>query len=184
MEVNYFTTLYWFCHTSTWIRHKCTHKNNRAWNNANMKVKILLSISMCSIIIIRAIDTFTGFPHSECRLNLPTHFKLDVVMWLILANEMWPSMSLPFPSRLVTTVINHPWSGSKWWAFLMVQCVKNLPAMQETQEIQIPPLGSEDPPEGENGSPLQYSCLENPMDRGAWRATVQRVAKSQTQLSN
>ena len=39
------------------------------------------------------------------------------------------------------------------------------------------------PGEG-NGYPLQYSCLENSMDRGAWRATVQRVAKSQTQLSN
>ena len=35
-----------------------------------------------------------------------------------------------------------------------------------------------------HGSPLQYSCLENPMDRGAWRATVHGVAKSQTQLSN
>ena len=32
----------------------------------------------------------------------------------------------------------------------------------------------------ENGNPLQYSCLGNPMDREAWRATVQRVAKSQT----
>ena len=31
-----------------------------------------------------------------------------------------------------------------------------------------------------NGNPLQYSCLENPMDRGAWRATVHGVAKSQT----
>ena len=31
-----------------------------------------------------------------------------------------------------------------------------------------------------NGSPLQYSCLENPMDRGAWQATVHRVAKSRT----
>ena len=35
-----------------------------------------------------------------------------------------------------------------------------------------------------NDNPLQYSCLENPMDRGAWRATVRGVAKSQTQLSN
>ena len=33
---------------------------------------------------------------------------------------------------------------------------------------------------GGNGNPLQYSCLENPMDRGAWWATVHRVAKSQT----
>ena len=35
-----------------------------------------------------------------------------------------------------------------------------------------------------NGNPLQYSCLENPMDRGAWWATVHRVAKSQTQLND
>ena len=36
---------------------------------------------------------------------------------------------------------------------------------------------------GGNGSPLQYSCLENPVDGGAWQAAVHGVAKSQTQLS-
>ena len=46
----------------------------------------------------------------------------------------------------------------------------------------IPELGRS-PGEG-NGSPLQYSCLENPMDGGAWWATVQGVAESQTQLSD
>ena len=35
-----------------------------------------------------------------------------------------------------------------------------------------------------NGTPLQYSCLENPMDRGSWQAAVQGVAKSQTGLSD
>ena len=35
-----------------------------------------------------------------------------------------------------------------------------------------------------NGSPLQYSCLENPMDGGAWQATVHGVARSQTRLSD
>ena len=35
-----------------------------------------------------------------------------------------------------------------------------------------------------NGTPLQYSCLENPMDGGAWKATVHRVAEGQTQLSD
>ena len=39
------------------------------------------------------------------------------------------------------------------------------------------------PGEG-NGSPLQYACLENPMDGGAWRATVHGVAKSRTRLSD
>ena len=37
-------------------------------------------------------------------------------------------------------------------------------------------------PGGGHGNPLLYSCLENPMDRGAWQATVHRVAKNQTQL--
>ena len=46
----------------------------------------------------------------------------------------------------------------------------------------IPGLGKS-PGEG-HGNPLQYSCLENPMDRGTWKATVHGVAKSQTQLSN
>ena len=44
----------------------------------------------------------------------------------------------------------------------------------------IPGLGRS--PGGEHGNPLQYPCQENPMDRGAWRATVLGVAKSWTQL--
>ena len=35
-----------------------------------------------------------------------------------------------------------------------------------------------------NGNPLQYSCLKKPTDRGPWQGTVQRIAKSQTRLSN
>ena len=38
-------------------------------------------------------------------------------------------------------------------------------------------------PGGGDNNPFQYSCLENPMDRGAWQATVRGVAKNQTQLS-
>ena len=44
--------------------------------------------------------------------------------------------------------------------------------------------GSGRSPGGGNGNPLQYSCLENSMDRGAWQATVHGVTKSQTWLSN
>ena len=44
--------------------------------------------------------------------------------------------------------------------------------------------GSGRSPGGGDGNPLQYSCLQNSTDREAWRATVQRVAKSQTQLSD
>ena len=65
----------------------------------------------------------------------------------------------------------------------MAQRVKNLPAMQETQETvgSIPVLGRS--PEEEKGNPLQYFCLKNPMDRGACRTAVQRVAKSRARLS-
>ena len=57
--------------------------------------------------------------------------------------------------------------------------MKNPPAVQETQERWVGSLGQEESP-GEDGNPLQYSCLENPMDRGAWWATVTGVPKSQT----
>ena len=45
-------------------------------------------------------------------------------------------------------------------------------------------LGLGRSPEEGNGNPVQYSCLENPMDTGAWRATVHGVKESQTQLSD
>ena len=48
--------------------------------------------------------------------------------------------------------------------------------------MQVQSLGPEDPLEEESDSPPQYSCLENPMERGALRATVHRVTKSWTQL--
>ena len=59
--------------------------------------------------------------------------------------------------------------------------VKNPPAIAGNADL-IPESGRS--LGDENGNPLQYSCLENSIDRGAWRATVYEVAKSQTQLSN
>ena len=43
-------------------------------------------------------------------------------------------------------------------------------------------LGQEDSPGEGHGSPFQYSCLENPMDRGAWQTIVHNVTQSQAQL--
>ena len=63
----------------------------------------------------------------------------------------------------------------------MAQQVKNLPA--NAGDAGSTPGSGRFPGEG-NGYPLQYSCLDNPMDRGAWRATIHGVAKSQTQLGN
>ena len=64
----------------------------------------------------------------------------------------------------------------------MTKYMKNPPEMQEPQETQVRSLGREDSPGGGHGNPLQYSCLENPMDRGAWWATVHSVAQSWTRL--
>ena len=63
----------------------------------------------------------------------------------------------------------------------MALVVKNPPAV--ARDVRdwglIPGLGRS--PGGGHGKPLGYSCLENPVDRGAWRPTAQGVAKSQTQ---
>jgi len=58
--------------------------------------------------------------------------------------------------------------------------VKNPPA--DAGDLGIIP-GSGRSPGGGNGNTLQYSCLENPMDGGAWQAIVHEVSESQTQLS-
>ena len=64
----------------------------------------------------------------------------------------------------------------------VVLVVKNPPANAgDIRDARLIPESGRSPGEG-YGSPLQYSCLENPMDAGAWRARVHRVAKSQTQL--
>ena len=62
-------------------------------------------------------------------------------------------------------------------ASLMAQMVKNLPTTQETW---VQSLGQGRSPGEGNGNSLQYSCLQNPMDRGTWLAMVCRVMKSQT----
>ena len=58
---------------------------------------------------------------------------------------------------------------------------KNMPA--SAGDMDSLPESGRSPGEG-NGNPLQYSCLGNPMDRGAWQATVHGIEKNWTQLSN
>ena len=62
-----------------------------------------------------------------------------------------------------------------------VEVVNNLSA--NAGDVGSIPGSGRSPGEG-NGNPLLYSCLENPMDKGAWQGTVHGVAKSQTRLSN
>ena len=75
-------------------------------------------------------------------------------------------------------------SSATYWGFLGGTEVKNPPANTGNAGDAglIPGLGRF--PRVGNGNPRQYSCLENSMDRGAWRAIVLRVTKSRTQLSD
>ena len=66
------------------------------------------------------------------------------------------------------------------WASQVALMVKSPPTNAgDVKEVSsIPELGRH--PGGGHGNPLQYACLENPMDRGAWRTTVHTVAKTWT----
>ena len=69
------------------------------------------------------------------------------------------------------------------WGFPGGTVVRNLPADAGHTGDSDSISGSGRPPGVGNVNPLQYSCLKNPMDRGAWRVTVPGVAKSRTQLN-
>ena len=68
------------------------------------------------------------------------------------------------------------------WASQVALVVKNLPANAEDIRDSGSIPGSGRSPGGEHGNALQYSSLENPMDRGAWQATVHGVARNQMLL--
>ena len=76
--------------------------------------------------------------------------------------------------RLIKSSIDDRASG------ICLKMVKNLPANAGDARDMGSIPGSGRSPRGGNGNPLQYSCLENPMDRGARWATVRRATKSQT----
>ena len=69
------------------------------------------------------------------------------------------------------------------WAPQVVPVVKNPPANAGDKRDRGLIPGSGITPGGGHGNPLQYSCLENPMDRGTWQVTVHSFAESRTQLS-
>ena len=115
-----------------------------------------------------------SFPASLLML-VTQHLLLSVFFILIILADMrWYLVVL-----ISIYLINNDIEG-----FPGGTVVKNLPPNAgDTREAgSIPGLGRS--PSVGNGNPLQYSCLENSKDRGAWRATVHRVTKSQTRLSD
>ena len=77
---------------------------------------------------------------------------------------------------------SHVWFFSILWT-VACQAVKNLPANAgNVRDVGSIPGSGRSPGGGHGKNTLQYSCVENPMDRGAWRATVHGIAKSRTRL--
>ena len=76
----------------------------------------------------------------------------------------WATREAHHILRVHTINMTHSWC----WASLVAQLVKNSPSMRETW---VWSLGWEDPLEKDTGNPLQYFCLENPMDKGTCRIT-------------
>ena len=96
-------------------------------------------------------------------------------------NSQIPQLQATFQSWLHRESWFHFWIEIPHvWAYQVVLVVKNLSAnagdIRDVGSIS----GSGRSPGGGHGNPLQYSCLEHPMDRGGWQATVHGVTKSQT----
>ena len=107
--------------------------------------------------------------------------------WVSVNSRSWWWTGRPGMLRFMGSQrVGHDWAADLIWsdlngASLVAQAVNNLPA-HAGDTGPIPGLGGS-PGEG-NGYPLQYSRLENPMDRGAWWTTVHGITNSQTRLSH
>ena len=146
---------------------------SRSWLHPNMAVKPQAEVDPSATDASRLVHTWagslgTGWSLEQFRISghaEPGVMKGAVINKLCLNRNSlarWAKcFLLSFAQRLV--------------GFLAAQTVKNLPAMW--------PWVRRSPGEG-NGYSLQQAYLENPMDRGAWQATVQGVAKSRTWLSD
>ena len=125
--------------------------------------------------------TFFFFTSSVYNQVLPTsfHFTLELLLYFSFSSfikwETW-TIGISKPLFLDYSQTMGNWRGLPRW-----HNVKNLPEnLGDTGSIH----GSGRSPGEGNDNPLQYSHLKNPMDRGAWWATVNGVTKSWTQLSN
>ena len=130
----------------------------------------------------------------QCRS--PRRYQLDPWVGKIPWRRKWqPTLvSLPGESHGQRSLAGYsPWCHKELdkseyahkaniWASQVALVVKNLPTnARDIRDLSLIP-GLERSPRKGHGNPLQYSCLENPMNRGAWRAIVHRVAKSWTWL--
>ena len=97
-------------------------------------------------------------------------------LWMIQRASVWDGDAESWRSALIGNKTKRVANAS-----LLAQMLRSLPAMWETR---VYSLGWERSPGEENGNPLQYSGLENPIDKGVWQATVHGIAESWTWVSD
>ena len=121
-------------------------------------------------------------------LSTTTHYCPNNIVW---GNIQWMENTCPITKAWSVSEGNRERAMSHCrnknnslvlWVSQVVQVVKNPPANAGDLRDSGSTPGSGRSPGGGHRNPLQYSCLENPMDRGAWRATVHSVAQNQTRL--
>ena len=149
MEANHFAILYWFHHTSTWIHHRYTRVPHPEPPSLLPPYTILLghpSAPAPSILYSAS--------------NLDWRFVSYMILYMFQCHSPKQSHPLPLPqspkdcsihvSLLLSRIQGYRYHLSKFHIYVLVYCIGG---------------------EG-NGTPLQFSCLENPMDGGAWWAAV------------
>ena len=122
----------------------------------------------------------TEHAHVHARAHTHTHTQSLMIYFQLLNEPFILGVNIAGNDRVILFI--QCWlqcSNILLNAFALAQTVMNQPAMQETQFH--PWVGKIH--WRRNGNPLQYSCLENPMDRGNWQAAVHGVVKSRIRLS-
>ena len=141
------------------------HSFNSMYRASVMLCDVCTSVICQVLCYVLRIQRWTQWTKSWLLQNLPSK-------WINRSTSQW---TIQYTNRWFQSVRD---TMKKMKQVALV--VKNPPA--NTGDVRGAGLipGSEKFPGGRHGNPLQYSCLENPMDRGAWRATVHGVTKSQT----
>ena len=122
-----------------------------------------------------------GFGLHRWGLESWTHYFPVLDGWEIIFSTLSVLSFLIFKTLMIKIASFGPTKGD-CGAYQLALVVKNPPANAGDIRGMGSIPGSGRSPRGGHGNPIQYFCLENPMDRGSWQATVHRVAKTQTRL--
>ena len=149
------------------------HQNWKIWQHLSDSKAMLLNV-----LWERELLSWRGRPRVVCvETGGGTERQGDHLYLFHSVNQSWPSSESNFWDLVMLYVSILRWL---YWASQVALAVKNLPSnagnVRDTGSI--PGLGRS--PGGGHGNLLQYSCLDNPMDRGAWWATVPGVTESDT----